>query len=156
MNSEWDLVFVGIAALIAGAVNAIAGGGTLITFPILSALGVPLVAASVTNIVALCPGYLGGALAQAHALGKAGQTAEALQIIAVLTERARHNYVAGYQVAIAYMGVDNKEEALRWLEQAFEQRAELGNLNRGGTIWLRALHSDPRYQDMLRRLHFPT
>ena len=64
MNSEWDLVFVGIAALVAGAVNAIAGGGTLITFPLLSALGVPLVAASVTNIVALCPGYLGGALAQ--------------------------------------------------------------------------------------------
>ena len=64
MNTEWDLVFVGIAALVAGAVNAIAGGGTLITFPILSALGVPLVAASVTNIVALCPGYLGGALAQ--------------------------------------------------------------------------------------------
>ena len=62
MNTEWDLVFVGIAALVAGAVNAIAGGGTLITFPILSALGVPLVAASVTNIVALCPGYLGGAL----------------------------------------------------------------------------------------------
>ena len=72
MNSEWDLVFVGIAALVAGAVNAIAGGGTLITFPILSALGVPLVAASVTNIVALCPGYLGGALAQRNELR--GQT----------------------------------------------------------------------------------
>jgi tetratricopeptide (TPR) repeat protein len=92
----------------------------------------------------------------AHALGKAGQTAEALEIIAGLTERARHNYVAGYQVAIAYMGVDNKEEALRWLEYAFEQRAELGNLNRGGAIWLRALHSDPRYQDLLRRLRLPT
>jgi uncharacterized membrane protein YfcA len=64
MNTEWDLVFVGIAALVAGLVNAIAGGGTLITFPVLSALGVPLVVASVTNIVALCPGYLGGALAQ--------------------------------------------------------------------------------------------
>ena len=72
MNSEWDLVFVGIAALVAGAVNAIAGGGTLITFPILSAMGVPLVAASVTNIVALCPGYLGGAMAQAKELR--GQT----------------------------------------------------------------------------------
>ena len=72
MNSEWDLVFVGIAALVAGVVNAIAGGGTLITFPILSGLGVPLVAASVTNIVALCPGYLGGALAQRKELR--GQT----------------------------------------------------------------------------------
>jgi uncharacterized protein len=72
MNSEWDLVLVGIAALLAGVVNAIAGGGTLITFPVLSALGIPLVAASVTNIVALCPGYLGGALAQRNELR--GQT----------------------------------------------------------------------------------
>jgi len=91
----------------------------------------------------------------AHALGKAGQTTEALEIIAKLTERSRQNYVAGYQVAIAHMGVDNKEEALRWLERAVEQRAELGNLNRGGAFWLRALSSDPRYQDLLRRLRLP-
>ncbi len=52
------------AAVIAGAVNAIAGGGTLLTFPVLTALGVPPVAANVTNTVALCPGYVGGTLAQ--------------------------------------------------------------------------------------------
>jgi uncharacterized membrane protein YfcA len=45
-------------------VNAIAGGGTLITFPVLVAVGVPPVAANVTNTVALCPGYFGGTLAQ--------------------------------------------------------------------------------------------
>ena len=44
--------------------NALAGGGTLITFPALIALGVPAVAANVTNTVALCPGYLGATLAQ--------------------------------------------------------------------------------------------
>ncbi|MBZ5584307.1 MAG: hypothetical protein LAQ30_19255 [Acidobacteriia bacterium] len=42
-----------------GAVNALAGGGTLITFPMLTAVGVPTVAANVTNTVALCPGYRG-------------------------------------------------------------------------------------------------
>jgi hypothetical protein len=62
--SEWDFVFVGLAALGAGAINAVAGGGTLLTFPVLSALGVPLVAANVTNMVALSPGYLGGIWAQ--------------------------------------------------------------------------------------------
>jgi tetratricopeptide (TPR) repeat protein len=91
----------------------------------------------------------------AHALGKAGQTTEALKIIADLTERARHNYVAGYLVAIAHVGIGNNEEALRWLEHAFEQRAELGNLNRGAYFWLQPLHSDPRYQDLLRRLRLP-
>lgn len=91
----------------------------------------------------------------AHALGKAGHTNEALEIIAKLTERERHSYVAGYQVAIAHVGVGNHEEALRWLERAFEHRAELGNLNRGGVYWLKPLRADPRYQEMLRRLRFP-
>ena len=63
-----DFVLVGLAALAAGAVNALAGGGTLITFPMLTAVGVPAVAANVTNTVALCPGYFGGTLAQRNDL----------------------------------------------------------------------------------------
>ncbi len=59
---------VGLAAVAGGAVNALAGGGTLITFPMLIALGVPAVASNVTNTVALCPGYLGGTLAQLNDL----------------------------------------------------------------------------------------
>lgn len=59
-----ELILVGLAAVAGGAVNALAGGGTLITFPMLTAVGVPAVAANVTNTVALCPGYLGGSLAQ--------------------------------------------------------------------------------------------
>ena len=53
-----------LAAVAAGAVNALAGGGTLITFPALTAVGVPAVVANVTNTIALCPGYLGGIFAQ--------------------------------------------------------------------------------------------
>lgn len=45
-------------------VNAIAGGGTLISFPTLVAIGAPRVNANVTNAVALCPGYFGGTWAQ--------------------------------------------------------------------------------------------
>jgi len=64
MSSPWDYVIVALAALAAGAINALAGGGTLITFPVLTALGLPAVAANVTNTVSLCPGYLGATLAQ--------------------------------------------------------------------------------------------
>lgn len=60
----WEYVWIGIAAVAAGMVNALAGGGTLITFPMLTAVGVPAVVANVTNTVALCPGYLGATLAQ--------------------------------------------------------------------------------------------
>ena len=64
MLSGFDFVLIGIAALAAGAVNALAGGGTLITFPVLVSVGIPAVAANITNTVALCPGYFGGTLAQ--------------------------------------------------------------------------------------------
>jgi len=50
------------AALVAGAVNAVAGGGSLISFPALLAVGYPALTANVTNSVALTPGYFGGTL----------------------------------------------------------------------------------------------
>lgn len=57
-------IALGFAAAGAGLVNAIAGGGTLISFPIMTALGVPAVRANATNTVSLCPGYVGGTFAQ--------------------------------------------------------------------------------------------
>jgi uncharacterized protein len=46
-----------VAGLAAGTVNAIAGGGSLITFPALLAIGLPAKPANFTNSVAVCPGY---------------------------------------------------------------------------------------------------
>lgn len=56
----------------AGVVNAVAGGGSLITFPALLAAGYPSVTANVTNAVAVLPGYVGGSLAYRREL--AGQS----------------------------------------------------------------------------------
>lgn len=64
MLTPIQYILAALAALAAGTVNALAGGGTLITFPTLTFLGIPAVAANVTNTVALCPGYFGGTLAQ--------------------------------------------------------------------------------------------
>mgnify|MGYP001197157141 FL=1 len=64
MIGGFDLIIVGLAAVVGGGVNALAGGGTLITFPMLIAVGIPPIAANVTNTVALCPGYLGATFAQ--------------------------------------------------------------------------------------------
>ena len=47
------------SAFLAGAINAVAGGGTLVTFPALLYLGLPAVAANATNSVAITPGFLG-------------------------------------------------------------------------------------------------
>ena len=65
-----DLILAGLAAAAAGLVNALAGGGTLVTFPVLVGLGLPAVVANVTSTVALTPGYLGAAFAQSRALGE--------------------------------------------------------------------------------------
>jgi uncharacterized membrane protein YfcA len=62
--SALHYAFIAAAAMAAGFVNAIAGGGTLITFPVMTAMGIPPVAANVTNTVALCPGFVGAALGQ--------------------------------------------------------------------------------------------
>jgi uncharacterized protein len=53
-------VVVFIAAFVAGAMNAVAGGGTLISFPALVWIGLPSVIANATNTVAIWPGSLGG------------------------------------------------------------------------------------------------
>nr|WP_269079273.1 sulfite exporter TauE/SafE family protein [Leptolinea tardivitalis] len=50
--------------MVAGVINALAGGGTLLTFPLLLAVGLPAVGANVTNQIAVMPGFFGAALAQ--------------------------------------------------------------------------------------------
>src|ERR1700712_3318007 len=58
--SAVDLLIVAGVALLAGGINSIAGGGSLILFPTLVALGLGTVPANVTNSVLQWPGYLGG------------------------------------------------------------------------------------------------
>ena len=57
------IAMVGIAAFCAGAMNAVAGGGTFFSFPALLAVGVPPVVANASNSVALWPASLSGAWA---------------------------------------------------------------------------------------------
>jgi uncharacterized membrane protein YfcA len=54
------IALLAAAALLAGGINAVAGGGSLVTFPALLLAGYPPLTANVTNTVALVPGYLGG------------------------------------------------------------------------------------------------
>ncbi len=68
------IAFLAAAGFIAGAVNAMAGGGSLISFPALLAAGYPSLTANVTNAVALCPGYFGGTVAyRAELEGQGGR-----------------------------------------------------------------------------------
>jgi len=83
MTPARALVVAG-AGLLAGAVNAVAGGGTLITFPALLAVGDTALVANITSSVGLITGYLGGSVAYREELAGQGPRVRALGAVSVL------------------------------------------------------------------------
>jgi uncharacterized membrane protein YfcA len=75
-----DGLLVIVAGALAGAVNAAAGGGSLITFPALIALGLSPFSANVTNTVGLLPGAAGGLLGYPDLLRGQGRRAVRLAV----------------------------------------------------------------------------
>jgi len=69
--STSHVVLLLLGGLGAGIFNGVAGGGSLISFPLLLALGYPALTANVTNTVGIWPGYIGGAAGFRHQI--AGQ-----------------------------------------------------------------------------------
>ncbi|AFR08806.1 MULTISPECIES: sulfite exporter TauE/SafE family protein [Nocardiopsis] len=59
----WEAAAILLAGIAAGGINAIAGSGTLFTFPVLLALGYPPITATVSNSIGLAPGSLSGTIA---------------------------------------------------------------------------------------------
>jgi uncharacterized protein len=71
-------LLVALAGLGAGIVNGVAGGGTLVSFPVLLALGYPALTANVTNTVGIWPGYVGGVAGFREEIGDQQATVRAL------------------------------------------------------------------------------
>ena len=76
--SGWEAVLIALAGLAAGTINTIVGSGTLITFPVLLALGFPPVTANVSNNIGLVPGGLSGAWGYRRELGGQARTIKRL------------------------------------------------------------------------------
>ena len=64
--SAFHVLLLILAGLGAGIFNGVAGGGSLVSFPLLLALGYPALTANITNTVGIWPGYLGGAAGFRH------------------------------------------------------------------------------------------
>lgn len=77
-----DVVLVAVATFAAGFVNAVAGGGSLVSFPALVATGLSPLVANVTNTLALWPGYVGGAVSARRSLDPADRW---LRVLVVAT-----------------------------------------------------------------------
>jgi uncharacterized membrane protein YfcA len=70
-TSVADVAAVAASCVLAGAVNALAGGGTLLSYPTMVAVGLGPVTANVSNTLALWPGYLSGAATLRHRIAEA-------------------------------------------------------------------------------------
>jgi TolB-like protein/Tfp pilus assembly protein PilF len=87
----------------------------------------------------------------AHAYATFGRRQDAKRILAELQQRAKRQYVSPATIALDWLGLGNKEQALAWLEKAYEDRAfQLLIIN--SYPWFDPLRSDPRFQGLVRRL----
>lgn len=90
-----------------------------------------------------------GDLGQAY--GLSGRRSEALKEIDKLQELSKQRYVAPYNLALIYTSLDDKDNALEWLEKAYEDRSTL-------LIWIKVdprldnLRSDARFKAVIKRM----
>ena len=93
-----------------------------------------------------------GVLGEVYAA--AGYRGEAQKILEQLQELSKQRYVTPYVVARIHVTLGEKDEALQWLEVAYQQRAEWMVLLKVDPC-LDGLRPDPRFQDLIRRMNFP-
>lgn len=84
MTDPLEFAVLAACGLVAGAVNAVAGGGSLVSFPALLAMGIPPVTANVTNSVAALPGYLGGSIGYRAELADQGPRIRRLAVVSMV------------------------------------------------------------------------
>lgn len=77
-------VLVAVAGIVGGAINAVAGGGTLVTFPALLGVGMDPVLANITSSVGLLTGYAGGSVAYRQELAGQGDRGKKLAAVSVV------------------------------------------------------------------------
>jgi TolB-like protein/Tfp pilus assembly protein PilF len=89
-----------------------------------------------------------------HIYASAGRRDDALRIIEQLKERSQQSYIMPYGIAGIYACLKERDEAFCWLERAYQERsAYLVYLN--VSPGFDNLRSDPRFNDLLRRMNFP-
>ena len=89
-----------------------------------------------------------------YAFALTGQRGAAEEALEELKALAKQKYVSALPIAWVYMGLGDKDRTFEWLEKGYEERA-------GRLVYLKVLRafdplrSDPRFEDLLRRLKFP-
>jgi len=90
-------------------------------------------------------------LARAYAL--AGEREKALRILGKLREMSRRTYISPFDLAVAHLGLGEPTPTFEWLEKAYGQRA--WRISEVTLPMFDGLRSDPRWQDLVRRIGLP-
>jgi tetratricopeptide (TPR) repeat protein len=88
----------------------------------------------------------------ARAYTASGSKDDAINLLGELKKRSNANYSHGSEIATVYAALGDKDQAMIWLAKAYEERFNPGVLLRPGFDPLR---SDPRFQDIVRRVGLP-
>jgi TolB-like protein len=90
----------------------------------------------------------------ARGYAAAGKRTEALKTFSQLRDLSKRRYVSSYTMALTYAALGDNDQAFACLEKAYEDRS-------GALLYVKvdprvdSLRSDPRFQDLLRRMNFP-
>lgn len=82
-----------------------------------------------------------------------GRQADAHRILAQLIAHSKQNNNISTEIAAAYLALDNRDESLSWLEKAYTERSGLMLLHLD-PAW-DSLRSDPRFNDLMKRIGLP-
>jgi len=85
----------------------------------------------------------------ARAYAASGKKSEAVKLLGDLKKRSNASYSHASEIAVIYAALDDKTQAMSWLEKGYEERFNPGVLLRPGFDPLR---SDPRFQELVRRI----
>ncbi len=88
----------------------------------------------------------------AHAYALAGRRTDALRELGVMQQQARHGYVPAFDFAVVYAGLAKRDECFRWLDRALAEHSIRPYLM---DPTFDGIRSDPRYQQLLGRMHHP-
>ena len=89
-----------------------------------------------------------------YALGAMGAMGEAENILRELEEKSKHRYVSPTHLAMVCMGLGKKEQAIAWLDRAYQERS-LWWSNIAVDFRFDSLRSDPRFTALLKKSGLP-
>lgn len=91
----------------------------------------------------------------AHAFAVIGRRAEAKKILLDFERKLKSGYVSPYMIATIYAGLGDKDKAFEFLEKAYQERSLDISWHLKADLRIDNLRSDPRFQDLVRRVGYP-